>query len=307
MLNKEMAEKQPEKKSNKRTLIIAFLAIILIVNGVKWYLDREEKIEMQAFYDTELEDARVRFAAISEELDEKIKKIDSLGGDIEELMMAKETIEAERDQLQRTRRANRRLIIELRDKVDGYEQLLKIKDKEIEQLTKLNQELFTQNTGLKEQTNRLNQSITQLNQNKEQLEEKVAVASQLKAENFDISAISKSGKEKKDSFRNRQIKSLRIEFDIPQNKVAPIEGKTILMRIIDENGQVLFDVARGSGTFMYGDKEQFYTESKDILFDNTNQRISYLYDKGSEYKSGKYFVEIYTDGYLMGKESFIIK
>ena len=302
-----MAEKKPEKKSNKRTLIIAFLAIILIVNGVKWYLDREEKIEMQAFYDTELEDARVRFAAISEELDEKIKEIDSLGGDIEELIMAKETIEAERDQLQRTRRANRRLIIELRDKVDGYEQLLKIKDKEIEQLTELNKELFTQNTGLKEQTNRLNQSITQLNQNKEQLEEKVAVASQLKAENFGIYAISKGGKERKDSFRNRQIKSLRIEFNIPQNKVAPIEGKTILMRIIDENGQVLFDVARGSGTFLYEDKEEFYTESKDILFDNTNQKISYLYDKGSEYKSGQYFVEIYTDGYLMGKESFIIK
>ncbi len=79
------------------------------------------------------------------------------------------------------------------------------------------------------------------------------------------------------------------------------------MRIIDENGQVLFDVARGSGTFMHGEKEEFYTESKDILFDNTNQRISYLYDKGSEYKSGQYFVEIYTDGYLMGKESFIIK
>ena len=302
-----MAEKKPEKKSNTRTLIIAFIAIILIVNGVKWYLDREEKIEMQAFYDTELEDARIRFAAISEELDEKIKEIDSLGGDIEELIMAKETIEAERDQLQRTRRANRRLIIELRDKVDGYEQLLKIKDKEIEQLTELNQELFTQNTGLKEQTNRLNQSITQLNQNKEQLEEKVAVASQLKAENFGIYAISKGGKERKDSFRNRQIKSLRIEFNIPQNKVAPIEGKTILMRIIDENSQVLFDVARGSGTFMYEDKEEFYTEGKDILFDNTNQKISYLYDKGSEYKSGQYFVEIYTDGYLMGKESFIIK
>ena len=299
-----MSEKKPEKKSNKRNLIIAFLAIILIVMGVKWYLDREE---MQAYYDTELEDARVRFAAISEELDQKIREIDSLGGDIEELIMAKKTIEAERDQLQRTRRANRSLIIELRDKVDGYEQLLKIKDKEIEQLTELNQELFTQNTGLKEQTNRLNQSITQLNQNKEQLEQKVAVASQLKAENFGIYAISKSGKEKKDSFRNRQIKSLRIDFNIPQNKVAPIEGKTILMRIIDENGQVLFDVARGSGTFMYEDKEEFYTEGKDILFDNTNQKISYLYDKGSEYKSGQYFVEIYTDGYLMGKESFIIK
>ena len=98
-----MEDKKPEKKSNKRILITAFIVIAVVVNGVKWYLDREEKIEMQAFYETELEDARVRFADISEELDEKIKEIDSLGGDIEELLIAKETIEAERNQLQRRR------------------------------------------------------------------------------------------------------------------------------------------------------------------------------------------------------------
>jgi hypothetical protein len=43
---------------------------------------------------------------------------------------------------------------------------------------------------------------------------------------------------------------LKIEFNIAENNVAPIEGKKIIVRIIDENNQVIFDVARGSGTFI---------------------------------------------------------
>ncbi len=80
-----------------------------------------------------------------------------------------------------------------------------------------------------------------------------------------------------------------------------------MIRIIDENGQVLFDVARGSGTFIYQGKEEFYTASQDILFDNTRQKLSFLYDKGSEYAPGTYTMEVYTDDYRMGSGTFVVK
>jgi len=80
-----------------------------------------------------------------------------------------------------------------------------------------------------------------------------------------------------------------------------------MIRIVDENGQVLFDVARGSGTFLFNGKEEFYTESQDVLFDNTKQKLSFLYDKGSEYASGTYKLEVYTDDYLMGAGQFTVK
>ena len=80
-----------------------------------------------------------------------------------------------------------------------------------------------------------------------------------------------------------------------------------MIRIIDENGQVLFDVTRGSGTFIYNGKEEFYTASQEILFDNTKQRLSYLYEKGSEYASGTYIVEIYCDDYMIGTGKFVVK
>ena len=80
-----------------------------------------------------------------------------------------------------------------------------------------------------------------------------------------------------------------------------------MIRVVDENGQVIFDVARGSGTFILNNKEEFYTASQEILFDNTRQKLTYLYEKGSEYASGSYTVEIYAEDYLIGSMQFAVK
>ena len=103
------------------------------------------------------------------------------------------------------------------------------------------------------------------------------------------------------------MSNLKIEFDIALNDVAPIEGKNVLIRISDQNGQVYFDIARGSGTFMLNGKEEYFTSNQEILFDNSNQKITFLYNKGSEYNLGQHSVEIFTDGYLMGKEVFTVR
>ena len=135
----------------------------------------------------------------------------------------------------------------------------------------------------------------------------MALASRLKAINILTTAISSRGKERKDEFKSRQVDQLRITFNIDKNDVAPIEGKTILVRIIDPVNKTLFDVATGSGTFMIDGNEEFYTAAQDILFDNTGQLLTYLYKKGSSYAEGRYTVEVYTDGYLMGKANFVVK
>ena len=75
----------------------------------------------------------------------------------------------------------------------------------------------------------------------------------------------------------------------------------------DENGQPIFDVARGSGTFQLNGREEFYTAGQEILFDNTKQKLTFMYEKGSAYASGVYNVEIYTDGYLMGRSQFTVR
>jgi len=298
---------EPVKSKSKRPVLFIVLGVIAILLIVKVVLDYREKQVLQEFYQTEMEAAQVKLDDINEELTLKIAQIDSLGGNIDDLVIAQEQITEERDQLQRTRTANRQLISRLRRKTDGYEELLREKDKEIKKLKEVNEVLASENTDLKVEANQLNRSIEELNVDKKKLEDKVTVASHLKAEEIQIVAISKSGKERVGSFRNKQLAKLKVTFKIGVNEVAPLEAKEIMIRVIDENDQVIFDVNRGSGSFILDGKETFYTTSQDILFDNTGQELSFLYEKNSSYDPGTYKMEVFTDGYLMGAAIFTVK
>lgn len=288
-------------------IIIALLSIIIIIQAIKIYLDHREKQEVQTQLtstEEELASTMQRLTEIRNELDQKISEIQKLGGDISELERAKEEIEAE---LKRSKRATGKVIKELKDKVEGYEELLKVKDDEIERLKNVNKELLTENTTLKTQKNVLGDSIKELTQTTGELASKVAIASRLKVENMRIVALNDRGKERESPFKSRQVGKIQVEFNIAENNVAPIEGKKIIIRIIDENNQVVFDVARGSGTFFVNGKEEFYTAAQEILFDNTRQKLTFQYEKGSEYAAGTYALEVYTDDYLMGKGEFVVK
>jgi cell division protein ZapB len=294
---------QPAKSNRSNIIIIVLLAIIL-VQGVKIYLDYKEKVEVKEQLATTEEDlagTMQKLTDIQKELDQKIAEIQKLGGDVQELEKAKAEITSE---LKRSNKRNAKAIQELKDRVEGYQELLKLKDQEIEKLKNVNTQLFSENTTLKTKQNKLSDSITRLSKNKDELASKVAIASQLKAENISIKAVNSKGKERNSPFKNRHLQKLKVEFSIAENKVAPIEGKKIIIRVIDSNNQVIFDVARGSGNFILDGKEEFYTSAQEILFDNTKQKLTFFYEKGTEYAEGKYTVEVYTEGYLMGKGMF---
>ena len=122
-----------------------------------------------------------------------------------------------------------------------------------------------------------------------------------------IFAVNSNGKERETEFRNRHIENLRIEFTVNENKVAPIEGKGLLVRVIAPDNNVLFDVTRGSGSFNFDGREMFFTAKKEILYDRSSQMVTLLYNKGSEYELGQHTVEVYTDDYLMGRGNFVVK
>jgi len=298
---------EPKKANNKTAIIIALLSIIVIIQSIKIYLDYQEKTEVTIQLATTEEDLATTMQRLNEiqaELNQKIIDLEKLGGDITELEKAKAEVDAE---LKRTRSRTSRNIKELKDRVEGYEQLLKLKDEELDKLKSLNKELYSENRNLKTKQNQLSDSINTLAKGKDELATKVAIASQLKAENITAVSVNGRGKERTSPFRSKQLETLKVEFNIAENKVAPIEGKKIMIKVTDENGQVIFDVAKGSGTFMIDGKEEFYTVAQEILFDNTRQKLSLLYEKGSEYASGNYTVEIFTEGYKMGQTEFKVK
>jgi cell division protein ZapB len=298
---------ESSKKSTKTTLVIIGLILIIIVQGVIIYFDSQTKQTYSnklTSTEQQLDSTVQRLKEIRSELEFKIAEVQKLGGNVADLEKAKAELDAE---LRRNKKATGKEIAALQDKVQGYEELLNRKDEEIAKLKSVNSQLMSENTNLKTVQNQLHDSTRKLVEDKEQLADKVKIASQLKAENVSIAAQNDRDKERESPFRSKQIAKLKVTFNLAENAVAPIEGKTIMIRIVDENGQVIFDVNRGSGTFIYNGKEEFFTASQEILFDNTRQKLSYIYEKGSDYASGKYLVEIYCDDYRIGQGNFVVK
>jgi hypothetical protein len=283
-------------------IIVAFLGILVFFYYTNDNLQKEN--DLQAY---ELSNALLSLDSISGELDARILTIGKLGGEIDTLVKIKAQLEADKKELLLSRNNQRKLVESLKDRVDGYQELLLAKDEEIKQLIILNEALLSENVELKTEKQQLNESIQEINKAKEVLAEKVAFASRLKVQDMKIIALSDGGKEREGEFRARQIDQLKISFTISENKVAPIEGKELLIKITGPDGNVLFDVTRGSGSFIFEGRETFYSAKQEILFDKNSQDVSVFYKKGSEYALGSHQVEVYTDEYLMGKGTFLVK
>lgn len=304
--------KEPNKKprNNRGALMVAFIIILAIVNGVKFYVDEQKKKEQEAFaqdLQDELVEKSNELVRLQYDLDLKIEEIKKLDGDVSDLEQLKGQLELEQRRLQKRENRTREELADLSERVEGFRALLLEKDAEIERLAAINEELRTENNTLKEETNSLQDSINSINRTSEEMQAKIDVAARLRAENARAFGVNKRGREREGSFRNRQIETLKVTFNIAENSVATKEAIDVLIRVIEPGGNVLFDVATTSGTFMVEGRELFYTAKQTILFDNTRQGLTFEYVKGSKYVKGEHTVEIYCDDYFIGATNFTIK
>ncbi|WPP50256.1 chromosome segregation protein SMC [Catalinimonas niigatensis] len=300
-----------QQKSKNKTIIITVIVLLLLVNVVTLFLYYQNNQEMSTSLQSskeELEETYNKLESMSNELNLKIEELQKLGEDVEELRLIRETLEQEKEQLQNEGQLAQKRYEQIRNRVEGYRELLVNKDAEIAELKQLNESLYAENTELKEDQRVLNKTINEVKTNNEKLSEKVEVASMLKAENIKVMGMNGRGTAKeRDRYRNSQIEQLQLSFNLAKNDVAPVEGKDIMVRIIEPDGKVIFDVAKGSGTFMKDGKEVFFTQKQEILFDNTQQQLTFLYEKGSDYADGRHTIELYADDYIIGRANFEIR
>jgi len=305
MSGSEQAEKV--KKDKSKIILFSIIVLIAIGAGYKIYTDYKSNQVLQAEFEATKLELSTKLDSIGTELSYRITEIAELGGNIDSLVHLKDSITMERDQLQRTRTANKAIIQRLDRKVTGYEVLLLAKDVEIKELKVINTELLAENNNLKVEQNTLNTNIIRANEREKELKNQISLASKLRAENIRIFNINGRGKEKEGDFRSRQAEKIKVTFNIADNEVAPVAGHQIMIQLVDPAGNVVFDVARGSGSFQVNGKEEFYTSIQEILFDNTKQELSFVYDKGSEFAKGDHRIVILSDTYEIGTVNFNVR
>ncbi|MEL6538655.1 MAG: chromosome segregation protein SMC [Bacteroidota bacterium] len=297
-------------RSIRGAILVSIIILLLIANGVKLYIDEQNRKEQQEFTESlenELQEKANELEALKVDLELKIQEIKKLDGDVEDLEFLKQQLEVEIGQANRREQRSKEELAQLAETIEGYKELLLRKDEQIDELQAANDMLLTENSGLKETRNRLQDTLSAITQTNEAMQAKIDVAARLRAENVRVIAVNKRGKERTEGIKNRHLETLRVTFNIAENSVAPKEAVDIFIRIIEPGGNVLFDVATTSGEFTVEGRGLLYTAKRTILFDNTRQRLTFEYVKGGEYVKGEHTVELYCDDYFIGQSKFTVE
>ena len=291
-------------KDKKLIYILSVIIIIFIIVSSFLIYDNYQKEKIRIKQQSELDELYLDLDSVSNVLNDKILTISQLGGDIDSLLILKENIEIEKREFRNRAYAQ---INRLQGKVEGYRELLLAQDEEIEKLKKLNEQLFVENREQKVEINTLNVKIKNINKSNEELEEQIKIAGRLEIKDFEVVGVFRNGSTKINSFKNRSLDKLIINFTVLENSLSKIEVLDIYLRIIKPSGQVLYDISKGSGSFTFDKRELFYSTKDEILIDRSEMTYNLEYVKSEEFNKGEYQVILYTNNYEIGRSEFIIK
>ena len=312
---KKGASPAPEKKKVDVVKIILILLLLgsLGAGGyfVKSHMDKSTTIVEQ--------EGLIKTATDS--LTVKIKELKALQLEFERIKLERESLNLQNDSLDkvilelnadvaRYQSGYNKKARELSAVVNKYKLIQAKQDEAIDVYKKRVDSLYASIDTLRQVNTTLSDTITVLKNTNSNLSQMVDLAAVLRTENIQVVSINKKGKESlplKPDLKAKSIDKLKVTFNVAENPVAKKTTKQIMLRVVEPNEAVLFDMSTGGGFFISEGKEIPYTSKQELDFDNTRQKVSFLYVKGSPYKPGNYTIEIYGDGVKIGDKKFLVK
>jgi cell division protein FtsB len=319
MTNDPTMEPRTEKRNSGRNYLIIALLVLVALNVLQlyfWYQEREMGKTKDATIAAKTEEvlaAKTKLDSISAQLDLKITEIQKLGGNIDSLLRVKDQLELDKRNLRNVNNFDDRKYTQ---RIREYESMLAQKDVEIARLreengvlTAQNKTLSEENTVLRGERQALSDSVITYSARTRELEQKVTLASALRAENIAVNALNARGKESDGgSYKARRLDKVRVSFRLADNALAQQNEKTIYIRILDPTGAVVSDMATGSGEFTYNNRGMIYTAAQTISFTNSRQEVNFVYGRGAQrFNEGRHVVEVYAEGFKIGEGEFAVK
>ncbi|HEX8328968.1 MAG TPA: hypothetical protein VF629_15640 [Hymenobacter sp.] len=309
---------EPRSNNSRVLLWVALVAVLLGINGVLFYLNQQKGQQNEELTtevkakDSKLQEQIQQYEALKTDFERQSQELQALGLSNDSLEAKIASVNADLVKLRSFKAGSFSIAQQslFKKRAQNLESQLRKKDDEIASLKQDNETLYTETNTLKERQNKLTDTISTIARTNQELTEKVGVASRLQSENIQVAVITSKNKEKdddKDEFKAKRVEKIKVTANLARNDVSPKETKAIYMRILEPDGAALYNLSTGGGTFTVEGQEAFYTQKQDIVYDNTKQKLEFVYAKGAEYKKGQHTVELYESGQLMGKTTFMLK
>jgi len=290
---------------NKKTAIIIVAALLLVIGAAVFFIIKQSlqlkdysQLTEQLNYDKEqLAEEYSDFAVQFEGADYKTDN-DSL----QNLLDAeKQKVRSLLDELKSVKATNLTRIRQLQDELTSVRKVMMHYVMQIDSLNVANQRLTTENTQIRQQYNEASQTVTSLTREKATLNERISLASMLQAQNIVVKTL--NDKDKETSKLNKTEK-LEFCFQIGKNITAPVGEKTVYIRILRPDNNVM--TKSGGNTFNFENKQINYSAKRVIEYGGEEVPLCIYWAVTETLFAGEYRVDIFTDGNLIGQKKFTI-
>ena len=289
---------------NKRTVIIAFVLLLLVASGVIFYLLRslsttqtemEEMVEMMNYEKEQLENEYADVALEIEGMSIKVNN-DSL---LHQLDREQKRVQLLLEELRTVKATNARRIAELKEELSTVRKVLVSYVRQVDSLTAVNTKLEAENRQVQQRYEAATEEVKVLSEERERLVEKVTIASQLEATTVTVELQNERGRKTKSV---RKLAIIKVDYTIAKNNTAEVGNKTIYMRITTPDDMVLQKQATDLFDFE-GSKIAFSARKS---FEYTGEEFSdaIYYTVTETLWEGDYRVDLFADGHLIGQQYF---
>ncbi len=211
------------------------------------------------------------------------------------------------DQLNSKSKKDWRSIFKLKKEAETLRGIMKGYIHTIDSLNTLNINL---SNTLTEKTNKLNTVSNENQKYKKQnkdLQSKVALGAVLQAGNVTVTAIRiRNSGTQSETTRAAKTNMIKGCFTLLENKLSKAGDKNIYIKVVDPNQKTL--LSKNPINIINSEGVNLELSSKRIVnYQNENMDLCVFHEIEEVLQPGNYKVEIYNDGYFIGKSSFALR
>lgn len=287
---------------NKMYLIIGGVLVLLLI-GVTALLISEKKVnhELTQEFELEKEDLENQYTTFAKQYDEL--KL-TVSNDSLSVLLEQEQLKTQRllEELRTVKSTNASEIRRLRNELATLRKVMIGYINQIDSLNRLTAQQREIIADVTEKYNTASATINNLSQEKQALNQKVTLAAQLDATAIKVTPLNKRNKK---TSRIKNIVKLKIDFIISKNITAETGERTLYVRILKPDNDVLSKNA--SDVFPYENRELRYSIKKYIEYNGEEQPVTVYWDVEEYLYAGSYRVDIFADGNLIGTGNFMLE
>jgi hypothetical protein len=299
-------EKQPTRRNNALIIVVIISMLINVFLAIKIFTvkkDKDQALEEKVLYEVEKNNLRHELDSLRAEHD----KMKSEYGELSAELLEKDSlIQANIKEIEKLMASGVELN-RIKKKMDQLRGITQRYVQQIDSLLVINEEL---NIDLKEEQKRsitLTKEKQDLTKVKEELSEKVASASEMKA--FKVNAtgvkVIKRGKEERIEPKAKKADQIKVSFTIVENKLISTGKRDVFVRIAAPDGRILSDGNNGDDqTFTYNGQKIQYTLKQQMDYQGKNVDMKMYWEQTDEFVPGGYSIDVFSEGKVIGTGKF---